>query len=232
MGQGTRQRAGQRQGTTVPWGAGVRLRLAAGCLGILILVPLAVAGSAGAEGLYRYVDAQGLVHFTNVRRDSRYLPVRLTRGITRASSTGREDAALEPRPPSLVRIYDPVIAHHSEAQGVPPALVKAVIHAESAFDPRAISHKGAMGLMQLMPATAEMLGVEEPLSAEENIEGGIRYLRSLHDRYGSWTFTLAAYNAGPSAVDRYRGVPPYEETRDYVRRVLSFYRRYHGDFTR
>jgi soluble lytic murein transglycosylase-like protein len=126
--------------------------------------------------------------------------------------------------------YDDLIARASRRHGVPPALVKAVIHAESAFDPRALSPKGAMGLMQLMPATAQLLGVSKPYQASENVEGGTRYLRSLHDRYGSWTHTLAAYNAGPSAVDHYRGVPPYAETRQYVKRVLSYYRRYHGDF--
>ena len=87
-----------------------------------------------------------------------------------------------------------------------------------------------MGLMQLMPATAELMGVEEPFQARQNVQGGTRYLRALHDRFGSWTHTLAAYNAGPSAVDQYRGVPPFAETRQYVKRVLSYYRRYHGDF--
>ncbi|MAE95927.1 MAG: lytic transglycosylase, partial [Deltaproteobacteria bacterium] len=197
----------------------------------LSLGSFSLASAAGAEGLYRYVDARGVVHFTNVPRDGRFKQVQPSRGITRASrSVARE--ATRSGAPSKVRTYDPVIAHHSHAQGVPPALVKAVIHAESAFDPRAVSHKGAMGLMQLMPDTAQMLGVAQPFRAEDNIEGGIRYLRRLHDRYGSWTYTLAAYNAGPTAVDRYRGVPPYDETRNYVRRVLSFYRRYHGDFTR
>jgi soluble lytic murein transglycosylase-like protein len=116
--------------------------------------------------------------------------------------------------------------------GIPAAMVKAVIHAESAFDVDAVSRAGALGLMQLMPGTARELGVLDPLRAEENVHGGARYLRTLHDRYGSWTHTLAAYNAGPTAVDRYRGVPPYGETQQYVRRVLTYYRRYHADFSR
>jgi soluble lytic murein transglycosylase-like protein len=131
-----------------------------------------------------------------------------------------------------VKSFDPLIRKASLDVGIPPALVKAVIHAESAFNPQAVSRKGAMGLMQLMPGTARTLGVDDAFRAEENIRGGTRYLRQLHDKYGSWTHTLAAYNAGPGAVDRYRGVPPYNETREYVRRVLSYYRRYHGDFPR
>ena len=129
-----------------------------------------------------------------------------------------------------VRTYDDLIKRASRRHGVPAALVKAVIHAESAFNPRAVSPKGAMGLMQLMPATAQQLGVAKPFHASQNVQGGTRYLRSLHERYGNWTHTLAAYNAGPTAVDHYRGVPPYTETRQYVKRVLSYYRRYHGDF--
>ena len=110
--------------------------------------------------------------------------------------------------------------------------MKAVIHAESAFDPHAVSHKGAMGLMQLMPATARSLGVEKPFRVVDNISAGSRYLRMMHERYANWPHALAAYNAGPTAVDRYRGIPPYEETREYVRRVLTYYRRYDAEFRR
>ena len=113
-----------------------------------------------------------------------------------------------------------------------PALVKAVIAAESNFDPGAVSRKGARGLMQLMPDTAEALGIDDPLQPTDNVRGGTRYLRSMLDRYGDLSRALAAYNAGPSAVDRYGGVPPYPETQDYVNRVLTYYRAYHGDFGR
>ena len=108
----------------------------------------------------------------------------------------------------------------------------AVIAAESLFDSRAVSKKGAQGLMQLMPATAAALGVEDPMVAEQNVNGGVRYLRAMLDRYDDMSHALAAYNAGPTAVDRYRGIPPYRETRDYVKRVLIYYRHYHGDFPR
>jgi soluble lytic murein transglycosylase-like protein len=183
---------------------------------------LAAAAPVGAgTGLYRYVDDRGVVHFTNAPSDRRYTRVTALRSL-----------ATRPRPRSIsrVRSYDDLIERASRLHGVPAALVKAVIHAESAFNPRAVSPKGAMGLMQLMPATAQLMGVAQPFHASQNVQGGTRYLRSLHDRYGSWTYTLAAYNAGPSAVDQYRGVPPFNETRQYVKRVLSYYRRYHGDF--
>jgi soluble lytic murein transglycosylase len=199
---------------------------------------LATGTPVGAgNALYGFVDERGVLHFTNAPSDRRYTRISALRSLaTRPSadrvSPARADRAFPARAArvSPVKAYDDLIERASRRHGVPAALVKAVIHAESAFDPEAVSPKGAMGLMQLMPATAKRLGVAEPYRARENVEGGTRYLRSLHDRYGSWTHTLAAYNAGPTAVDHYRGVPPYTETRQYVKRVLSYYRRYHGDF--
>jgi soluble lytic murein transglycosylase-like protein len=128
------------------------------------------------------------------------------------------------------RGYDGLILLNARAHDVPPALVKAVIAAESLFDADAISRAGAQGLMQLMPDTARQLGVQDPFQPDENVDGGTRYLRAMLDRYGDMTRALAAYNAGPTAVDHYRGVPPYPETRDYVTRVLNYYRHYDGDF--
>jgi hypothetical protein len=190
---------------------------------------LGLGRAAGAgTGLYQYVDERGVVHFTNAPSSRRYSEITVLRSLaTRPKSSFVSPGFVRPVP---VRTYDDLIKRVSRRHGVPPALVKAVIHAESAFNPRAVSPKGAMGLMQLMPATAQLMGVAEPFQASQNVQGGTRYLRSLHDRYGSWTHTLAAYNAGPSAVDHYRGVPPYAETRQYVQRVLSYYRRYHVDF--
>ena len=116
--------------------------------------------------------------------------------------------------------YESLVIEHAARQGLRPALVRAVIEVESAFDPRARSVKGAMGLMQLMPDTARELGVGDPYDPAQNVRGGTTYLRRLLDRYdGNETLALAAYNAGATAVDRYAGVPPYPETRQYVERV-------------
>jgi soluble lytic murein transglycosylase len=199
-------------------------------LWIILTLLAALPAPAAAGALYRFVDHRGVVHFTNAPTDRRYArvepqPVRPARQSSRRSPAERRRTGRQAR-------YDALIESAALHHGVPPALVKAVIATESAFRPDAVSSKGAMGLMQLMPQTARFLGVESPFQAEENVFGGTRYLRRLHDRFGSWTHTLAAYNAGPTAVARYRGVPPYRETRQYVKKVLSYYRRFHGDFAR
>jgi soluble lytic murein transglycosylase len=186
---------------------------------LAVLLILACAGTvlgpvpAAAGTVYHYVDEQGIAHFSNVPTDRRYVLLR----------------ASERREPRVAR-YDGLISDAARDHRLPPALLKAVIAAESRFDPGAVSPKGAQGLMQLMPATARQLGVGDPFTAEENVRGGARYLRELVDRFGDLSRALAAYNAGPSVVDQYGGIPPYRETRQYVARVLTYYRRYHGDF--
>lgn len=195
--------------------------------GLLTLLSLAlvVTGPARARDLYRYVDEQGSVHFSDVPHDSRYVAIEI-------GPSGRILEAPKPKGVPSGRAYDAVIVRAARRHGVPAALIKAVVATESNFDPGAVSPKGAQGLMQLMPQTTVFVGVANPFGAEENVSGGTRYLRWLIDRYGDWRRALAAYNAGPSSVDRYRGVPPYRETRAYVRRVLQYYRLYHGDFLR
>ena len=124
---------------------------------------------------------------------------------------------------SARELYEPYVQEYSNLQSLRPELVRAVIQVESGYNPRALSPKGAMGLMQLMPETAQMLGVKRPYDPEQNIRGGTRYLRLLLDKYqGNEELALAAYNAGSGAVDKYgKRVPPYRETRDYVRKVGS-----------
>ncbi len=148
------------------------------------------------------------------------------------------DEVAEPGPPAAIAPVTPAGPHASDPirtlavdagrrHSVDPALVLAVIDVESAFQPQAVSPKGAMGLMQLMPATAAALGVANPFSASANVDGGVRHLRALLDQYGGdQRLALAAYNAGASAVARYGGVPPFQETQDYVRRVLRKRERY------
>jgi soluble lytic murein transglycosylase len=131
--------------------------------------------------------------------------------------------------PRLVTVPDvdlePLIASHSGAQNLDPKLVKAVIQVESGYNQRALSNKGAIGLMQLMPTTAALLNVRNPYDPDENLRGGTRYLRQMLDRFaGRLELALSAYNAGPGAVERHGGIPPYAETRAYVRRILALYR--------
>lgn len=191
-------------------------------LACVAALALFAASPASARGqIYVFVDAEGVAHFTNVPKDMRYVP------LFPAEPPGRPERIAPAR-----WEYDGLIGLAARQHRVPPALVKAVIAAESKFDPGAVSRRGAQGLMQLMPATAESLGVADPLRPVENVDGGVRYLRRMIERYGDLPRALAAYNAGPEAVDRFRGVPPFPETRDYVKRVLTYYRAYHGDFSR
>jgi soluble lytic murein transglycosylase-like protein len=176
--------------------------------------------------MYRFIDDRGVVHFSNAPSDRRYQAIKVPRKV---NPPGKE--APKRRIP-VNHGYDSLIVREAKANRLDPALVKAVIAAESNFSAKAVSHAGAQGLMQLMPKTAAGLGVQDPFEAPQNVSGGSRYLRAMLDRYGDLSRALAAYNAGTKAVDRYRGIPPYPETKAYVKRVLAYYRGYRGDFQR
>ena len=192
-----------------------------------VLVPLGLAPAGTGAAVYRYIDDRGVIHFTNVPGDDRYEWIATSRAAIRERQ--RERHAVEA---PAEDVYDHLIVRVARDNRVEPALVKAVIAAESNFEPWAVSRAGAQGLMQLMPATARRLGVRDPFHPTENVEGGTRYLRTMLDRYGDLRRALAAYNAGARAVDRYQGIPPYAETRAYVVRVLNYYRGYDDEFRR
>jgi soluble lytic murein transglycosylase-like protein len=181
-----------------------------------MLFASAGAGAAYAD-IYSFVDDSGVTHFSNVPVDSRY---RLL------LATPPDDA---PRQPgkwlSKSATYDPMIERAARSAALRPELVRAVIVVESAFNPRAVSKRGALGLMQLKPSTAKRYGVSNAFDPEQNITAGAHYLRDLLVRFGNnLELTLAAYNAGEDAVERYgRSIPPFSETRQYVPAVIRVY---------
>lgn len=160
--------------------------------------------------IYSYIDEDGVIHFSNVPTDPRY------------KLKYRERTHFRYK----IMSYEPYISEVSNLYGVDENLIKAVIKAESDFNPAAISRKGAIGLMQLMPETADELKVRDPFDPKENLEGGVKYLKYLIDYFnGNIELALAAYNAGPEAVIKYGGIPPYPETRRYVKKVVEIFRR-------
>jgi len=179
--------------------------------------------SLSSAGIYRYVDENGVIHFTNCPRDPKFkLYIR----------ESKEDVGDENNPSSVSYIkdsnqYDSLISEFSRKYQVDFALIKAIIRAESGFNPVAISRKGAKGLMQLMPETAQRVNVSNIFSPRENIEGGVRHFKYLLSLFNDdLRLSLAAYNAGENVVAELRSIPPYRETVDYVKRVLSFYQSY------
>jgi len=177
-----------------------------------VLFWLATASAASAQ-IYSWRDSSGALVVSDRPQAGTMQTYAVAESpairTTRAALTGQATA------------YDDLIVEHSATHGVNPSLVRAVIQAESAFNPRARSVKGAMGLMQLMPATAAEYGVLDPYSPAENIRAGVAYLKSLLVRYVRQDLALAAYNAGPKAVEKYGEVPPYRETRNCVAKISN-----------
>ena len=183
-----------------------------------ILLATALDVSRVGAQTYKLTEADGTTHFTNAPTDPRYKRMGFTSGT--AAGWLRLPAGAQTDGTQYVKEIDEA----AQRYGVPVKLVSAVIRAESGFNPRAVSRKGAQGLMQLMPTTASILGVRNSFDPRENIDGGVRHLRALIDRFPNrLPLAIAAYNAGEKAVTQYGGIPPYPETQDYVTKVLQFY---------
>jgi soluble lytic murein transglycosylase len=171
--------------------------------------------------IYKYKDKNGVLRFTN----------------TRPSDKLKFKVYIRERKPQKTRFfsttkYDKIITKAAKRHGVLFSLIKSVISVESGFNPRAVSSKGAKGLMQIMPGNYQSLAIRNPFDPYQNIMGGAHYLKRMIKRFdGQLKLVLAAYNAGPEAVARYKGIPPYPETQEYVKRVFRALRRYQGGKT-
>ncbi len=192
---------------------------------LVLLVPTATL----ADGIFKYVEKDGTIVYTNVPpKGTQARAARKVEGEFRPAPSVAAPARITQRSRMTLAEFDEHIELAAIRYKMPPALVRAVMHAESAFDPNALSHVGASGLMQLMPGTAREMYVKDIFDPKENIEGGVRYLRVLANEFdGDMVKMVAAYNAGPDAVKKYGGrVPPYPETQAYVRKVIALYFQY------
>ena len=181
--------------------------------------------STAQADVYVLRDANGVAHLTNVTPQKHSGYTLFQKSAWTAPKAWHDGFKILPR--LDVHTYDDEIRHYAQQFGVDPTLVRAVMHAESAFNPNALSSAGAGGLMQLMPQTAARFGVADRFNPEENIAGGVAYLAFLLDLFhGDRQLAVAAYNAGEGAVQKYSGVPPYNETQNYVTRVLDLQKRY------
>lgn len=184
----------------------------------MLFLVLAVTVPAPAQ-VYSYTDSKGRLVLTDV-------PGRGRKMVSGSRSTATDTAETASAPlAARDREIDRLVVKYAAAYDLEERLLRAVIKAESDFDHKAVSHKGAMGLMQLMPETGKEYGVRDFFDPEENIRAGARHLRKLLDRYfGDYELALAAYNAGETAVEKYNGIPPYPETREYVRKIMRMVR--------
>ncbi len=184
-----------------------------------LLALLVIAGSARAD-IYRYVDEDGVAYYTDAPLNKKAEKImRTDPPATSTADTGQKNGQFSSR-----RDFTGIVADKATKYEIDPSLLHAVIKTESNGNPYAVSRKGAMGLMQLMPMTASDLDVRNPFDPEENIDGGTRYLKYLIEKFkGDLTLALAAYNAGPNLVEKRRAVPEISETKQYVKKVLSLY---------
>ena len=187
-----------------------------------IILCAAIPPRSVRADIYRYVDDDDIVHFTDAPTDKRFkIFMRDFKKDKELRTKLKFASSVNPAE------FEQLIKSCSEKYGVNPSLVKAVIHAESGYNPNAVSSKGASGLMQLMPGTAKSLKVADRFNPKDNVEGGVKYLRFLLDTFrGDVSLAVAAYNAGLNKVAKYGGIPPYNETRTYVNRVLSYMKSY------
>lgn len=190
-------------------------------LATVFLLVIVISSSARAD-IYRYVDEDDIVHFTDAPTDKRFkIFMRDIKKDKKLRTKLRFASSVNPAE------FEQLIKSCSAKYGVDQCLVKAVIHAESGYNPNAVSSKGASGLMQLMPATARSLKVADRFNPKDNVEGGVKYLRFLLDTFrGDISLAVAAYNAGLNNVAKYGGIPPFNETQTYVNRVLSYMKSY------
>jgi soluble lytic murein transglycosylase-like protein len=186
----------------------------------LLFFCVLLMNNVSSAGIYRYEDENGVIHFTNCPRDPKFkLYLRESK-----EDVGEEPSSIATKDSDN---YDSLISEFSKKYQVDFALIKAIIRTESGFNPRAVSRKGAKGLMQLMPETAQRMNVSNIFNPRENIEGGVRYFKYLHSLFNNdLRLSLAAYNAGENLVSELRTIPPYRETVDYVLKVLNYYQSY------
>lgn len=176
-------------------------------------IMLAVAKPLYAD-IYVYADTDGVLHFTNVPTSSKSYNYKVY----------IKEIPQKPLESYNENLYDHVISEASQTHGVPFSLLKALIKAESDFNPRAVSNAGARGLMQLMPENIKTLKIKNPFDPKENIMGGTQYLKQLINRFnGRLQLALAAYNAGPAVVEKYQRIPPFRETENFVKQVMEYY---------